>query len=33
MKEKPVLFSTPMVQALLNTKPGTWPAEPLGVGL
>jgi hypothetical protein len=28
MKEHPVLFSTPMVQALLNTKPGVWPAEP-----
>jgi len=26
---KPVLFNTPMVQALLNTKPGTWPAEPI----
>jgi hypothetical protein len=29
MKEKPILFSTPMVQALLNTKPGVWPAEPV----
>jgi hypothetical protein len=29
MKEKPIIFSTPMVQALLNTKPGSWPAEPL----
>jgi hypothetical protein len=29
MKEKPILFSRPMVQALLNTKPGTWPAEPI----
>jgi hypothetical protein len=29
MKEKPILFSTPMVQALLNTKPGVWPAEPI----
>ena len=28
-KEKPILFSTPMVQALLNTKPGVWPAEPV----
>ncbi|MDR0472174.1 MAG: hypothetical protein LBH43_00640 [Treponema sp.] len=27
MKEKPVIFSTPMVQALLNTKPGIRPAE------
>ena len=26
---KPILFSTPMVQALLNIKPGTWPAEPI----
>jgi hypothetical protein len=29
MKEKPIIFSTPMVQALLNTKPGIWPAEPI----
>jgi hypothetical protein len=29
MKEKPILLSTPMVQALLNTKPNTWPAEPI----
>jgi hypothetical protein len=29
MKEKPILFSTPMTQALLNTKPGTWPPEPV----
>jgi hypothetical protein len=29
MKEKPILFSTPMAQALLNTKPGAWPAEPI----
>jgi len=26
---KPILFSTPMVKALLNTKPGAWPAEPI----
>ena len=26
---KPILFSTPMVQALLNTKSGIWPAEPI----
>jgi len=26
---KPILFSTPMVQALLNTKPGVWPAKPI----
>ena len=29
MAEKPILFSTPMIQALLNTKPGVWPAEPI----
>jgi hypothetical protein len=32
MSEKPVIFSTPMVRALLNTKPGTWPAEPIDLG-
>jgi hypothetical protein len=26
---KPILFSTPVVRALLNTKPNTWPAEPI----
>jgi len=26
---KPILFSTPMVQALLNTKPYTWPVKPI----
>ena len=26
---KPILFSTPMVQALLNTKPSVWPAQPI----
>jgi len=26
---KPILFSTPEVQALLNTKPNAWPAEPI----
>jgi hypothetical protein len=26
---KPILFNTPMVQALLNTKPDVWPAEPI----
>jgi hypothetical protein len=25
---KPILFSTPMVRAILNAKPGAWPAEP-----
>jgi hypothetical protein len=29
MKEKPILFSTPMVKVLLNTKPNTWPPEPI----
>lgn len=29
MKEKGVLFKPEMVRALLNTKPGTWPAEPI----
>ena len=26
-KEKPVIFSTPIIQALLNTKPGAWPPK------
>jgi hypothetical protein len=26
---KPLLFQSAMVRALLNTRPGTWPAEPL----
>ena len=26
---KPILFSTPMAQALLNTAPGVWPAAPI----
>lgn len=26
---KPILFSTPLVKALLNTKPDVWPAEPI----
>jgi hypothetical protein len=29
MKEKPMLFSIPMVKVILNTKPGVWPAEPI----
>ncbi|GMO64503.1 MAG: hypothetical protein Ta2A_12110 [Treponemataceae bacterium] len=29
MKEKSILFSTPEVQALLNTKPNTYPPEPI----
>jgi len=28
-KEKPIIFSTLMVQAILNTKPGVWPPEPI----
>jgi hypothetical protein len=26
-REKPIIFSPPMVKALLNTKPGAWPAK------
>jgi hypothetical protein len=26
---KPIIFSGPMVRAILNTKPGVWPAEPV----
>jgi len=29
---KPILFSAPMVKALLNAKPDTWPAEPIDPG-
>lgn len=29
MRELPILFSGPMVTALLNTKPNVWPAEPI----
>jgi hypothetical protein len=29
MKEKPIIFSTPMVKALLNTKSDVWPPEPV----
>lgn len=32
MSDKPMIFSTPMVQALLSTKPGVWPAEPIKPG-
>lgn len=28
-KGKPIVLSTPMVQALMNTKPGVWPADPI----
>jgi hypothetical protein len=26
---KPIIFNGPMVQAILNTEPGVWPAEPI----
>ena len=29
MRELPILFSGPMVTALLYTKPNVWPAEPI----
>jgi hypothetical protein len=29
MSEKPIVFSTPMVRTILNTKPGVWPVEPV----
>lgn len=29
MKERPILFSGPMVLPILNTKPGVWPPEPI----
>lgn len=29
LKEHPILFSAPMVRALLNTRPGSWPPEPI----
>jgi hypothetical protein len=29
LTEHGILFSAPMVLAILNTKPGTWPAEPI----
>jgi hypothetical protein len=32
MKEKPIIFSTPMVRALLNTQPNIWPAELIDSG-
>jgi hypothetical protein len=28
-KEKPIIFGTSMVRAIMNTKPGVWPAEPI----
>ena len=31
MREKPIIFSTPMVEALLNTKPEAWPARPIDI--
>lgn len=27
VKEKPILFSAPMIRCIQNTKPGVWPAE------
>jgi hypothetical protein len=32
MKEKPIIFSGPMVKALLNTQPNIWPAEAVDPG-
>lgn len=29
MKERPIIFSTPMVQAILNTMPNVWPPQPI----
>jgi hypothetical protein len=29
MKEKSIIFNTQDVRAILNTKPGTWPVEPI----
>lgn len=29
MKERPILFMADMIRAILNTKPGLWPAEPI----
>lgn len=29
MKEHPLLFQSEMIRALMNTKPGSWPAEPI----
>jgi hypothetical protein len=29
MNGKPIIFSSSMVRAILNTKPGVWPAEPI----
>jgi hypothetical protein len=29
VRTKPIVFSAPMVRALLNTRPNVWPAEPI----
>lgn len=29
MKERPLLFQSSMIRGLANTRPGTWPAEPI----
>ena len=31
-KEKPIIFSTPLIPAIQNLKPGTWPPEPIDPG-
>jgi hypothetical protein len=32
-KEKPIIFGSPMIKAIDNTKPGVWPAEPIDPSL
>ena len=31
-KEKPIIFSTPLIPAIQNLKPNTWPPEPIDPG-
>jgi hypothetical protein len=31
-KEKPIIFSTLLIPAIQNLKPGTWPPEPIDSG-